>query len=430
MNIAQLIEKGVQKTQGVEVSLYQGESSQVTFENSKLKSVKTSQETEINTRVIVDDKVGNSHATGIENAADVMERAFAVSEFGSPAHFSFPAPQPSTPVKMYDEAVAAMTPAEMVEAGQAIVDQIIAYNPDILTEVQHFKSVGKREFANSSGVFFREEGTSYGMYASGQLIRGTEILMVGEWQGQRNRSIDPLAIAGSIIERFRLAERSATITTGETPVIFTPQAVSVLLLSLMLALDGKNAFLGESPLKEKVGESIATQNFTLVDNPLLDFANASSSYDDEGVPHQVTALVNKGVLRNFLYDLDTAGRAGTRSTGNGPGCRPTNWVIQPGETAYADMLRNTRSGLLIQDVMGLGQGNPINGDFSVNVQLGYKIENGEITGRVKDVMLAGNVFDAIKNITAISREQKWVDLFTGPGYLPHIQVGQLSVVAK
>ena len=62
----------------------------------------------------------------------------------------------------------------------------------------------------------------------------------------------------------------------------------------------------------------------------------------------------------------------------------------------------------MHEFLGLGQGNPINGEFSVNVFLGYKIENGQLMGRVKDVMLAGNAFDALKNITAISKEREWV----------------------
>jgi PmbA protein len=96
------------------------------------------------------------------------------------------------------------------------------------------------------------------------------------------------------------------------------------------------------------------------------------------------------------------------------------------------MIRNTTKGLLVHEFLGLGQGNPINGEFSVNLFLGYKIENGKLVGRVKDVMLAGNAFDALKDIIAISKEREWV---SGPwsyfcGLMPYIQVGKLSVTAK
>ena len=77
--------------------------------------------------------------------------------------------------------------------------------------------------------------------------------------------------------------------------------------------------------------------------------------------------------------------------------------------------------------MGLGQGNPISGEFSVNVQLGYKIENGKIVGRVKDVMLAGNTYDALNNIMAIGDKAEWIG---GSLFAPYMQIASLSVVAK
>jgi PmbA protein len=143
-------------------------------------------------------------------------------------------------------------------------------------------------------------------------------------------------------------------------------------------------------------------------------------------------LIQDGVLKNFTYDLDTAGRAGTHPTGHGSTRSFTNLVINPGDTPVDEMINGVKEGLLVHDFLGLGQGNPINGEFSVNVFLGYKIENGELVGRVKDVMLAGNAFEALKDITTISQEREWV---SGPytyfaGLMPYIQIGNLSVTAK
>ena len=90
------------------------------------------------------------------------------------------------------------------------------------------------------------------------------------------------------------------------------------------------------------------------------------------------------------------------------------------------MIAGTEEGLLVHHVMGLGQSNIVNGDFSVNVSLGYKIENGEIVGRVKDVMLAGNVYDALHQIEAIGSEPEW---FMAT-HAPPIKLASLSVVAK
>jgi PmbA protein len=180
-----------------------------------------------------------------------------------------------------------------------------------------------------------------------------------------------------------------------------------------------------------LGERIADERFSLTDHPLLDFASSSGRYDGEGVPHRITPIVENGVIRNFLYDLDAAARSGVQSTGNGVGCEPTNLVLAEGDTSFDDMVRSTDYGLLVDSVMGLGQGNVLSGAFSVNVYLGYKIDGGRIVGRVKDVMLAGNTYDAIQNIRAIGDRAEWTSGSAGSSVLtPPVQIEKLSVVGK
>ena len=149
------------------------------------------------------------------------------------------------------------------------------------------------------------------------------------------------------------------------------------------------------------------------------------------MPHKATPLVENGIVRSFLYDLDTAGQAGVESTGNGPGCGPTNLVVATGDTSFEDMVKNTEEGLLVHSVMGLGQGNVLSGAFSVNVHAGYKIEGGEIVGRVKNVMLAGNTYHALQNIRTVGDRAEWVSGSVGGALLtPPVQIERLSVVGK
>ena len=210
------------------------------------------------------------------------------------------------------------------------------------------------------------------------------------------------------------------------PIIFMPDALNILLLPLGLGFSGKNVLLGASPLAEKLGSKIFDDRFTLTDNPLIDYASDSGTHDGEGVPHRINTLVENGSVNSFLYDLDTAGRAGAESTGNGPGCGTTNLIITEGDTPYSDMIKNIPEGLVVEDVIGLGQSNVINGEFSVNVNLGYKIENGEIVGRVKDTMLAGNSYYALANISSMGKDAEWVG---GSLKAPPIQIERLSVIA-
>jgi PmbA protein len=313
-----------------------------------------------------------------------------------------------------------------------MMEMIKIYNPEILAGASIYKTISKVEYANSRGAHYSADHTDFSVSAGGQLVRGTDILFAGQSLAQKKRALDTEEIAAQAIEYFRMAEQIVPIESGEMPVIFTPRGLTALLFSLGLAIDGKSVFLGASPLRDKLGQPIASPSLTITDNPFVEYGPNSGAFDNEGVPRKITPIIEKGVLRNFVYDLDTAGRVGVSPTGHGSTRSLTNLVIEPGDVPYETILRNTTDGLLVHEYLGLGQGNPINGEFSVNLFLGYKIENGKLVGRVKNAMLAGNAFEALKDITAISKEREWV---SGPyawptGLVPYIQVGKLSVTAK
>lgn len=432
MIVQQIVKKALQRAQAVQAIMLTQETSAVNFENDRLKSAESSQRTQIDIKVIVDGKVGVSSTTDPQDIEGLVSRAFEAAEFGSQAHFELPEAQILEPVKIFDPALLPLEKPEMIRMGQQMMDMVKTYNPEILAGASVNKTVYKVEYANSRGVDYSADHTEFNVGTGGQLVRGTDILFAGHSVGQKKRLVDTEEIATQAIEYFRMAEQIAPIESGEMPVIFTPRGFIALLLSLGLAVDGKNVYLGASPLRDKLGQQIASPSLTILDDPFIEYGPRTSAFDNEGVARKVTPLIEKGVLRNFIYDLDTAGRAGVKPTGHGSTRNLTNLVINPGNVPYETMLRNTSKGLLVNDFLGLGQGNPINGEFSVNVFLGYKIENGKLVGRVKDVMLAGNAFDALKDITAISKEREWV---SGPwawfaGLVPFIQVGKLSVTAK
>ncbi|NIV31990.1 MAG: hypothetical protein GWN58_21660 [Anaerolineae bacterium] len=135
-----------------------------------------------------------------------------------------------------------------------------------------------------------------------------------------------------------------------------------------------------------------------------------------------------------MYDLKTAAQSGVDSTGNGsrslfspPSPSPTNLVLGAGETPLAEMIAGIDEGLLADSALGLGQGNVLSGAFSNSLGLAYKIEKGEIVGRVKDVSIAGNVYDLLQDVAAVSRESEWIyNNFS----LPCILLDDMNVVAK
>ncbi|MEW5720708.1 MAG: metallopeptidase TldD-related protein, partial [Chloroflexota bacterium] len=233
---------------------------------------------------------------------------------------------------------------------------------------------------------------------------------------------------------LKLARRLTTIASGNLPVLFSPEGLLMLGLPLQQGLNGKSVFTGISPMKGKLGEKLFSDKLTVIDDGTLDGKFGSAPYDDEGVPHQRTALIERGVLKNFIYDLKTAAQSGVASTGNGsralftpPSPAPTNLLIGAGDTPLADILAGIDAGLLVEDVLGLGQGNIISGAFSNPLSLAFKIEKGEIVGRVKNVSLAGNIYTLLKNIATVSRETEWVYSNLN---LPYLLLPEMNVVAK
>jgi PmbA protein len=218
------------------------------------------------------------------------------------------------------------------------------------------------------------------------------------------------------------------------PVLFAPMGALVLGLPLMLGLDGKNVYTGISPMRSKVGESLFDDKITIIDDATLNGRFGSAAYDDEGIAHRRNVLVDRGVLNGYLYDLKTAAQAGVTSTGNGsrslfnpPSPSPTNLVFQSGQTPLSDIIARIDEGLLVENVLGLGQGNIISGAFSNSASLAFKIERGEVVGRVKDVSIAGNVYELLPDVEAISQETEWVRYRLS---MPYILLPDVSVVAK
>jgi PmbA protein len=246
---------------------------------------------------------------------------------------------------------------------------------------------------------------------------------------------DISVLTNRIIERLEQARTNAKAKTKKMPVLFTPMGVaSALLPPLRFAFDGKTVLQGASPLSDKLGQEVFHPSFSLYDDGTIDYAASSAPADDEGVRIRRHALVENGVVRMFIYDLQTAGLAGKESTGNGrrsPESQPApgfhNLIIPPGQGSVQDLISGMDEGVMVDYMLGASQGNLYSGDFSGNVHLGYRIEGGKVIGRVKDTMVAGNVYEALKRIAAIGGEPQWVG---GRISTPPLLIEELSVSTK
>ncbi len=431
-----VLERALRRAEAAEVFAVSSEETPVHFEANRLKSVQTRETRGVALRVIQDGRVGFASTTRLDEPQDLVDSALEVTPFGAEAKFEFPSVREYADLVTYDPTVAELPVEKMVGAGRAMIAQVREHNPDILVEAKLSRQVMTVVIRNSAGGGGTYQYTVFSAILSANLVRGTDILDVYEWAETNQGLVDFDALVGTVVEKVRLAERNVPIASGQIPVIFTPKAFAMTMLeSLHLGFNGKMVLEGASPLAGKLGEQMFDSRLYLWDDGQVAESTASAPFDDEGVPTRRTLLIGQGKVQSFLYDLQTAGKAGTQSTGNAtrslsspPSPGTHAWLIEPGDASLAEMLSGINEGLLVDQTMGAWAGNVIGGEFSGNVHLGYKIEKGELVGRVKDTMVTGNVYIALKDgLEAIGDTAYWVG---GSLRVPHLMFKSLGVASK
>jgi len=427
-----ILEKAKKAADEAEVFEVSSEEIQVRFEANKLKQLQTKQQTSVALRIIKGGKTGYATSTEIGDGTELVNNAIETAEFGTTAAFKLPESTKYPVVDIFDDAVNSVSIGEMVELGEKMIATITGHTPKIICEAAVGRGVITVSIINSRGGQAKYSKSFFGMDIEGSLIEETDMLFVGESENSCHPLSDTSMVTAEVLRQLDLAKNRATAPSKSLPVVFTPNGIaSGLMLPLMSAFNGKTVLEGASPVGSKQGQLVFDKQFSLYDNPTIGYRPGSRPCDDEGVGSQRTTLIKEGIIADFLYDLQTATLAGKQSTGNGsrsrgglPSPSASALTIAPGNTAFDDMIKDIKEGLLIDYLMGASQGNVLGGDFSGNVLLGYKIENGEIVGRVKDTMVSGNIYKALKNITAIGTEARWVgsSLHTPPIYLPGIAV--------
>jgi PmbA protein len=430
----ELLKRLRSQAEQVEVVQVRGESTNVGYEANRLKSSQVEETSGIAVRIVKDGRLGFAASSDESAVEKLISNVLESAEFGDDIPISFPAAHPGPEVLTYDQVISELPIPRLAEIGQEIVDIILEVEPEARVNVELERGVQRLALRNQAGseLAFERSPLSIGFEIS--RVKGDDVLIMYDVTGSTVQMDDYSAFARRAAEKLRLAQKSATIRSGRMPVLFSPRGGLVLGLPVMLGLNGKNVYRQTSPMAGKIGEKLFDQKITVVDDPTLDGRFASAPYDDEGVAHQRRILVEQGVLKSFMYDLKTAAQMGVESTGNGsrslfspPVPSPTNLIFEAGETPLADMIAAVEEGLLVESPLGLGQGNVISGAFSNTLGLAFKIEKGEIVGRVKDVSIAGNIYDLLQDVADVSQETEWVYYSYN---LPYILLTDMNVVAK
>ncbi|MEO8458204.1 MAG: TldD/PmbA family protein [Chloroflexota bacterium] len=421
--------------QQAEVFHVLNEETPVKFESNRLKELNARQTSGVALRVIANGRIGFASSSRPGDVDDVVAAALDTAPFGPEAEFDFPGPSEAPDVPVYDAATVAVSTDDLIHLGQSLIDAVVAAESDIKCDGSVRKAVGTVTLANSNGGRFTFTGTVFSAGIYGTLIRGTDMLFVGEGDANVSPKLDTQMIKDTILQQLEYGRKSATCRTADMPVIFTsPGVASAIVGPLSMAFNGRLVHQGQSPLVGQLGQEKYGARISLHDDATLSMRPGSRPFDDEGVPSRLIPLIERGVVTSFMYDLQTAGLAETQSTGSAarsltsqPMISTSSLVFSTGDKTFAEMVKSVKEGIVVEELMGAGQGNVLGGDFSGNVLLGYKIENGEIIGRVKDTIVAGNVHEAVRNVLAIGSEARWVN---GSVYAPPLLFERLAVSSK
>ena len=402
----------------------------------------------MNVRVLHRGRVGIAGTTnvgvgdvGAQHAVPLLERALASAELGEEIALGFPSAAKLPRVDTYIARAADAPLDRLIQIGQFLLSRLAREGCQVNVAIE--REVGETHVANTAGAEGTYRTTGVGVSADVWRIAGDDVLAIGDVvEGSDLPSDEALeAVVRSITTRLDHALRIVAPPEGALPAVFTPAGLSAVLLPVTQGPSGKAVLQGISPLGNRVGEQVFHAGLSLTDDPLASGRTASRPLDDECVPSRVTCLVQGGVVQRFVYDLETAARAKTESTGHGqrgifgkPVPAYTNIVL--GETGNAKreawnglgggLLRDITDGLLVDELIGVGQGNVIAGAFSHPVALAYRVERGEITGRVKDAAVAGNAYDLLKRIGGFGSDARWA----GSRYAPSVLLEGVAVARR
>ncbi len=247
-------------------------------------------------------------------------------------------------------------------------------------------------------------------------------------------------IAEIMVRRIENQLKAKTPRGGVYPVVMAPEIVGVFTHEAFGHLAEADLTVSGSVLRDKVGEKVACELVTIVDDPTIPDSFGMLKYDDEGIEASPVVIVENGVLKQLMTDRLYAKLLGVKPTGNAraedynvpPMIRMRTTYIKPGDMSREELFEGIKFGYYIVGFRG-GQAN-LDGTFQVGVQEAYEIVNGEIGEPVRNMSISGNTLDTLKHVTGVGKDfeigygrcGKGQTVFVSDGG-PHVRVEKILV---
>ena len=422
LDLAQAVVAGSQGDEQVEAFVTHDKTFQVRAFEGEVESLSSAEPRGIGVRVVSASKVGFSYSTDLtsEGCRTVLERARANAAFATPDEAAGLAlPAAATQISgLADPDFAGITAeqraafaVDLNKATHAADERVRTVEDSVFSD-----SYSEIAIATSTGIadsYARSDAWCYSVAIAedgGDTEIGFEFGL-----GRSLKDLDADDIARRSAERAVSVLGATKIPSARMPIVFDPYTAGQFLGVIGSALTGEAVQKGRSLFAGKVGERVAG-SLTMVDDGTIAGAPGSSPWDDEGTPTQRTEVISEGNLVGFLYDLVSARRDGTASTGNAsragfksaPGTSPSNLTLASTGESRAEVLQRAGDAFLVQDFHGVHAGaNAVSGDFSVGAT-GRLLSKGELGKPVKEVTIAAPMLEILAGIVAVADDLRWL----------------------
>ena len=407
-----LLDLAKQKVDSAEVYHTSYKSNVLNFENYAVTELKSQSQSGFCLRVIKNGYLGISYTKNLINRDAFVENAINSLKGKVKADFDFPENHTPKNVDTYDPEIKKLSSEKLMASMKKSNDFIKQKTSGQLNSISGYGE-SEIQIINSNGLSVSSKHSDYYAYQN--------IMYPGTYAG-----ISMLMLANNykeiseenmknMVGFYTKGLKEISVDPCDLQVIFSPKSLYSLLWRLQSGTNAQSIYEKTSPIENKKGEQIFSEKLTITDNPHSIINPAARGFDDEGVPTQKLSIIENGVLKNFYNNLEYAGKLNVKPTGHGykaarwggdpislaPTPTLANLTIAPGEDSFDKMIKKIKRGILVMGVLGAHSGNIPNGDFSIGINPGLYIENGEIVGRIKDGMLAGNIYDVMKRVTTI-----------------------------
>lgn len=407
-----LLEMAAKAADQVEVFSSEHASNTVSFKDAKLYNIKTDYLSGMSLRIIKDGKLGFAYTRNLTDRRELLDNALKSLEGGVEAPYDFPATRKVKELDTYDPAVTALNNGELLdEAKRACGILEDKVSGEIMAGV--YTDNESMRIVNSKGADLSCRNTISGTYAK-VIFPGSGSGIERQIMGKKMESL-PDSMINEMAELFIKGQTIVKPKGIRMKVLFMPDSMITLLWRIVSGLSGRSIYEKISPVADRMEQKIFSQKLTITDDPLNDDRPGARSFDDEGVACRPLTLIEQGVLKSFYYDLKYAQKLMVSPTGHGyrtgpwggdpvttrPGPFPAHLCIEPGTASLAKLISMMDRGIIIEGALGAHSGNIPNGDYSIGISPGLYVENGQIIGRVKDAMAAGNIYQTLSNVVEL-----------------------------